>query len=46
MPGDPLERDVVNVEFVALDQVEKEIELTFKNLEPDFVFGFHARPRH
>ena len=38
---DPLERDVVNVELVALDQVKQEIERALKNLEPDFVFGLH-----
>ena len=38
---DPLERDVVNVELVALDQVKEEIERAFENLEPDFVFSLH-----
>ena len=39
--GDPLERDVVNVELIALDQIKQEVERALKNLEPDFVFGLH-----
>jgi hypothetical protein len=37
-----LDRDVVNIDLIALDQEEKEIEWAFENLEFDLVIGFHA----
>ena len=42
---DPLERDVVNIELVALDQVKQQIERSLENLEPDLVFGLHQTVR-
>ena len=42
---DPLERDLVNVELVALDQIKQQIERTFEDLELDLVIALHARAR-
>jgi len=36
-----LERDIVNVDLVALDQVKEEIKRPLENLEPDLVIGIH-----
>jgi len=35
--GDALNRDVVDVDFVALDQVEQQVHGTFENVEFDLV---------
>ena len=40
---DSFERDIVDVDLVALDQIKQEIERTFENFELDLVIGFHAR---
>ncbi len=45
LPGDPLERNLVDVELVALDQVKQQIERTLEDLELDLVVAFHAAPR-
>ena len=39
---DSLERNIVNVDLVALDQIKQEIERTLENFEPDFVIALHA----
>ncbi len=41
LPGDALDRDVVDVELVALDQIKQEIEWALENLELDLVIGSH-----
>ena len=41
LPGDALDRDVVDVELIALDQIEQEIERALENLEFDLVIGSH-----
>ena len=45
LASDALDRDFVNVDLVALDQVKQEIERPFKNLELDLVIAFHAARR-
>ncbi len=42
LAGDSLERDLVDVELVALDQIQQKIERTLENLELDLVFALHA----
>ena len=39
LPGDALDRDVVDVELIALDQIKQEIERALENLELDLVIG-------
>jgi hypothetical protein len=41
LPGDALDRDVVNVDLVALDQKKEEIERPFENFELNFVVSLH-----
>jgi len=42
---DPLNRDVVNVNFVLFDQIEQQIERPFKDLELHLVFVLHGNRR-
>ena len=39
---DPLDRDVVNVHLLLLDEVEQQIERPLEDLQLDFVIGFHS----
>ena len=39
---DPLERDIVDIELVALDQIKQEIERPFEDLELNLVIRLHA----
>ena len=41
LPGNALDRDVVDVELVALDQIKQEIEWALENFELDLVIGSH-----
>ena len=43
--GDPLDRDVVDIHLVLLDEVEQQIERAFEDLEFDFVFLGHRERR-
>ena len=44
--GNPFDRDVLDIDFVLLDEVEEEIEGAFEDFELDLVVGsFHA-PSH
>ena len=43
LPGDALDRDVVNVELVALDQIQQQIEWALENFELDLVVRSHWR---
>jgi hypothetical protein len=36
-------RDFLDIDLVALDQVKQKIERALKNLELDLVIGFHGR---
>ena len=40
MFGDPLDRNIVDVHLIAFDEVEQQVERTFKNLKLDLVV-FH-----
>src|ERR1043166_4349694 len=44
--GNPLERDIVDVDLVSLDQIKQEIERPFENLELDLVIAVHASCRN
>ena len=39
LPGDALDRDVVDVELIALDQIKQEIEWALENFELNLVIG-------
>src|SRR4026207_2079195 len=41
LPGDALDRDVVDVELIALDQIKQEIEWALENLELNLVIASH-----
>ena len=42
LPRDALERDLVDIELVLLDQIEQEIERTLEDLELNLVFALHG----
>ena len=42
LASDTFNRDVVNIDLVALDQVKQEIERPFENLQLDLVIALHA----
>ena len=42
LTGDAFERDIVNVDLILFDEIKKEIERPFENLELDLVIGFHV----
>src|SRR5437870_2086770 len=39
---DSFDRNIVNIDFVAFDQVKQEIERSFKNFELNLVVGLHV----
>ena len=46
MFGDPLDRNVIDVHLIAFDEVEQQVEWTFKNLKLDLVvFHWALGPR-
>jgi hypothetical protein len=42
LAGDSLERNVVDVDFVLFDQVQQQIERSFKDLELNLVIDVHV----
>ena len=46
MLGDPLDRNVIDIHLIAFDEVEQQVERTFKNLKLDLVvFHWALGPR-
>ena len=45
LASDPLNRNVIDIDFVLFDQVKQEIERPLENLKLDLVIGFHVRVR-
>jgi len=45
LTGQSLERDFINIDLVALDEIEQQIKRPFENLESNFVVGFHLLAR-
>ena len=41
LPGNSLDRDIVNVDLVALDQIQQQIERAFEDFEFDLVVRSH-----
>ena len=41
LPRDALERDFMNVDLIAFDQEQQQIERSLENFQLNFVIGFH-----